>query len=161
MCRSLHKRIAWLLPLACFAAAGISAADEPRYVVLNRSLHPIDPKLFGQFMERPSWGENGIEGALVPGASTVQPAVLARLREMEIPILRFPGGTDVDVLDWRDMVDHVPGRGPARAKTSVGHEGDRVTNRFGYDEFLRLCRELRCEPLLVVNLGTRCCGGGP
>ena len=42
--------------------------------VQDRVLHAIDPRLFGQFMERPSWGgEIGVEAALTPGTSQLQP----------------------------------------------------------------------------------------
>ncbi len=140
-----------LLALVGCAAAPLGET-KVRYAVQDRVLHRIDDKLFGHFLERPSWGETGIEGGLVPGARELQPGVLERLRRMRIPILRFPGGTDVDYIDWRDMVDNVPGREGGRPVT-VGHQGHRVTNNFGYDEFLRLCEDLKCEPLPVVNLG--------
>jgi len=127
------------------------AAGPPVLRVKNEVLHAIDPRLFGHFLERPSWeGENGVEGALEPGTHAVQHEVLAIMRDMHIPVLRFPGGTDVDYLDWRDMVDNVPGR-RGRRPVSTGHRGDRITNRFGYDEFLRLCEDLGAEPILVVN----------
>ena len=35
--------------------------------VSDKVLHEIDPRLFGQFMERPSWGEIGPEAAVIPG----------------------------------------------------------------------------------------------
>jgi alpha-L-arabinofuranosidase len=69
---------------------------------------------------------------------------------MRVPVARFPGGTDVDYIDWRDMIDNVSGRTGHRPIT-IGHQGDRVTNNFGYDEFLQLCEELAMEPILVVN----------
>jgi len=119
--------------------------------IKDQTLHRIDPRLFGQFMERPSWGEIGPEAAVTPGSRDLQPAVLKLLREMEIPILRFPGGTDADFLDWRDMVGNVPGRGTDRP-VSRGHQGHEVTNNFGYDEFLRLREDLKSEAIIVVNL---------
>lgn len=129
-------------------------AEDIHYQVLNQVLHPIDARLFGSFMERPSWGgETGPEGALVPGTHQLQPGVVKLLREMQIPIVRFPGGTDADFLDWRDMVSNVPGRGAARP-VSIGHKNDKVTNTFGYDEFLQLRQELGWEPILVVNFRT-------
>ena len=71
-----------------------------RFVVSDQRLHRLDPNLFGNFLERPSWGgELGVEGAVVPNTHTLQPEVLKRLRQMEIPILRFPGGSDVDYVD--------------------------------------------------------------
>jgi alpha-N-arabinofuranosidase len=148
----MSARIAALLLTLIGCAAAPPGPEKPRIMVRDRVLHRIDDKLFGHFLERPSWGETGIEGGLVPGTRDLQPGVLERLRRMRIPILRFPGGTDVDYIDWRDMVDNVPGREGPRPAT-VGHQGHRVTNNFGYDEFLRLCEDLKCEPLLVVNLG--------
>lgn len=137
-------------PVLLTSAGSPAQEEDIVFRVGSETLHHIDPRLFGQFMERPSWGEIGPEGALVPGTNRLQPEVARLLREMEIPILRFPGGTDVDFLDWRDMVSNVPGCGPERP-VSTGHQGHRVTNNFGYDEFLRLCNDLGSEAIVVVN----------
>ncbi|MHC4433442.1 MAG: alpha-L-arabinofuranosidase C-terminal domain-containing protein [Planctomycetota bacterium] len=131
-------------------AAHATVAAETSFTIKRDVIHRIDPRVFGQFMERPSWGEIGIEGGLVPGTRKVQPAVMKLLEEMKIPIIRFPGGTDVDFMDWRDMVDNVPGRVPERP-VSTGHRGHKVTNNFGYDEFLQLCEHLGAEAIVVVN----------
>ena len=125
-------------------AAGI------RITVSDRVLHEIDPRLFGQFMERPSWGEIGPEAAVIPGTGKLRQEARQLLHRMRVPLARFPGGTDVDYIDWRDMIDNVPGRAGGRPITT-GHQGDRVTNSFGYDEFLQLCEELAIKPILVVN----------
>ena len=118
--------------------------------VSDTVLHEIDPRLFGQFMERPSWGEIGPEAAVIPGTHKLRPEAKQLLRRMRVPIARFPGGTDVDYTNWLDMIDNVPGRQGGRPIT-VGHQGDRVTNNFGYDEFLQFCEELEVAPILVVN----------
>jgi alpha-N-arabinofuranosidase len=123
---------------------------DASFSIKKEVIHRIDPRIFGQFMERPSWGEIGVEGGLVPGTRKLQPGVLKMLEEMEIPIIRFPGGTDVDFMDWRDMVDNVPGRAAPRP-VSTGHKGHKVTNNFGYDEFLELCEHLGAEAIVVVN----------
>ena len=142
-----------------FAQADRAAVRPIRVTVRDKVLHRIDPRLFGQFMERPSWGEIGPEGALVPGTNRLQPAAREMIRRMRIPIVRFPGGTDADYTDWLDMIDNVPGRSPARPVT-VGHKGHKVTNRFGYDEFLQLCEELEMKPILVVNFRRGLLGEG-
>ena len=116
----------------------------------NKVLHKIDPRMFGQFMERPSWGEIGPEGALVPGTGDLQPKVRKLLDEMDIPILRFPGGTDVDYIDWTDMIDSAPHRSKERPVTT-GHRGHKVSNNFGYDEFLQFAHSTGSEAILVVN----------
>lgn len=159
----------WLLSFfSAFALATVSGCAgirEPgsalRFVVEDRALHRIDARLFGHFLERPSWGgETGIEAAVLPETRALDPRVKSLLRDLRIPVLRFPGGTDVDYMDWRDMVDGVPGRGGGRP-VSRGHGGDAVSNAFGYAEFLSLCEELGAEPLLVVNLGDALLGRKP
>ncbi len=146
------------LALATLTAAArtVGLAEEPsesavvQVTVSDKVLHEVDPRLFGQFMERPSWGEIGPEAALLPGTHKLQPNAKQLIRRMRIPVARFPGGTDVDYIDWLDMIDNVPGRAGSRPVT-IGHRGDRVANNFGYDEFLRLCEELGMEAILVVN----------
>ena len=138
------------LVVACGGLASAAAGEGIRFTIKNNVTGHVDGRLFGQFLERASWGEPGPEAALVPGTSRLQPSVVERLREMEIPVIRFPGGTDVDFIDWRDQISNVPGRGRERPVTK-GHLGGEITNNFGYDEFLRLCQELGAEPLIVVN----------
>jgi len=140
-----------LCQLQVLASAHQSAdSADISFSIKREVLHKIDPRIFGQFMERPSWGEIGVEGARIPGTRKLQPRVLKLLEEMEIPVIRFPGGTDVDFLDWRDMVDNVPGRA-AQRPVSTGHRGHKVTNNFGYDEFLQFCEDVDAEAILVVN----------
>ncbi len=131
---------------------------SPHYTVYPKILHSIDDRLFGSFMEHASWhGETGVEAALVPGTRKLQKGVLDRLRQMEISVLRFPGGTDVDYISWTDMIDNVPARTNDAGKllprpTSIGHMGGEVSNNFGFDEFHNLCRKLKCEAIIPVNL---------
>ena len=120
------------------------------FSIKSKVIHKINPRIFGQFMERPSWGEIGIEGGLIPGTGKIQPQVLRLLKKMDIPIIRFPGGTDVDFMDWRDMVDNIPNRTSQRP-VSTGHRGHKVSNNFGYDEFLRFCEEEGAEAIIVAN----------
>jgi alpha-N-arabinofuranosidase len=120
------------------------------FSIKRKVIHKINPRIFGQFMERPSWGEIGIEGGLIPGTGKIQDEVLNLLTKMEIPVIRFPGGTDVDFMDWRDMVDNIPNRTSQRP-ISTGHRGHKVSNNFGYDEFLQFCEEVGAEAIVVVN----------
>lgn len=90
ICRGFMKN-AWrarvLLASLCLATpvvSEVSAADAV-FRIQDKVLHTIDPRLFGQFMERPSWGEIGAEGALVPGTNRLQPKVVDLLAEMKRP----------------------------------------------------------------------------
>jgi alpha-L-arabinofuranosidase len=137
------------LTLVAGAAQGAEAREPIRIRVDSNVLHKVDRRLFGQFLERPSWGETGPEIATDTNGVLLA-EVVSMLRVMQIPIVRFPGGTDVDYMDWADMVSNVPGRAPERP-VSTGHQGHKVTNRFGYDEYLRLAADLKWDSILVVN----------
>jgi alpha-N-arabinofuranosidase len=121
-----------------------------QFTIQNQRLNPIDDRLFGHFLERASFGEPGPEVALQPGKRTLQPAAIKRMKQMKIPLLRFPGGTDVDYLDWRDLISNVPGRGKERP-VSKGHTGQPITNQFGLDEYFQLRDTLNVQTILVVN----------
>jgi alpha-L-arabinofuranosidase len=140
------------LVLASLAlSAAVLAQDVPRFILHTERLHGIDRRLFGQFMERASWhGEIGIEAAMDRKTGWLQQGVPELLRGLHMPIIRFPGGTDVDYTDWTHLIDNVPGRIGPRPVT-IGHLGGRTTNYFGLHEFLRLCRYLESDPMLVVN----------
>ena len=143
----MSQRAALLLLALC-----ANAADPIPVTITERELHRLSPLLFGQFMERASFGEPGPE-AFLPGDGPAElPApIVAALADQRAPVIRFPWGTDNDWCDWTDLIDHVPGRG-ARPATMTGHTGKTIGTRFGYAEYFRLRAQLGNETILVVNL---------
>lgn len=150
------------LPLA---AAGLVAATTPalgqtdhvnnerhaaKITVLPEVLNPVDDRLFGQFMEVASWGEPGPDAIADPETGDLPAEVIDLLQWMQIPVIRWPGGTDISSIDWTDRVDGVPMRGGTRVPTQVGD--NTISNRVSHDAFLRLCERLNAEPLLVLHL---------
>jgi alpha-N-arabinofuranosidase len=77
--------------------------------------------------------------------------VIGALREMRIPVLRYPGGNFVNTYDWLDGVGPKNERPRRRELAWNSIE----TNQFGTNEFVQFCRALGAEPMLAVNLGTR------
>ena len=78
------------------------------------------------------------------------------LRELGIPVLRWPGGCFADDYHWEDGVGPREER-PTRRNLwwAQGREEAFVEpNDFGTDEFLRLCELLDTEPYLAVNVGS-------
>lgn len=76
--------------------------------------------------------------------------VLGALRELNMPVVRYPGGNFVATYHWMDgvgPVDQRPGR-PELAWNGV------ESNRFGTDEFMRWCETIGTEPYLCLNFGT-------
>ena len=147
--------IAMLVP--ALSSAAPPDAEPARLVVSNTVLHEINPCLFGQFFERPCGGEKGPEGVVDPVTGKLPSPIVDMLKAMRIPIIRFPGGTDIEYTDWRDMISHVPGRAPTTAPAgrpiSFGKNPRfPMTNRFGFDECFALQRETGWQSILVVNL---------
>jgi len=114
----------------------------------------ISPNLFGGFAEhmgRCIYG--GIYDPQSPHADDkgFRKDVIAALREMRMPVLRYPGGNFVNSYDWLDGVGPKDQR--PRRRELAWHSIE--TNQFGTNEFIDFCRALGTEPMLGVNLGTR------
>lgn len=149
----MKTRILLLTVLSVVIISCNPSEDQIHFIIKNKIVASIDDRLFGQFLEKPSWeGEWGPEAALKPGTRELQDGVMELMKEMNIPVLRFPGGTDVDFINWMDLVDNIPGCKGGRP-FFIGHQGDTVTTDFGYDEAGKLAEKLGAELLLVVNFG--------
>ncbi len=83
------------------------------------------------------------------GAGGFRPDLLEALAGLRPPLIRWPGGCFAEWYRWKDAI------GPQHKRISYPIEmwDDRDVNAFGIDEFIALCRRLRCEPLVVINIG--------
>jgi len=124
-------------------------------IILDRDfvVGSVDPRLFGSFVEhlgRCVYG--GIYEPDHPAAddSGFRADVLALVRELSIPVVRWPGGNFVSGYHWLDGV----GPRDARPRRIEPAWRSIETNEFGTDEFVDWCRAAGCEPMIAVNLGT-------
>jgi len=78
-----------------------------------------------------------------------RPEVLARLKELDSPIYRWPGGNFVSCYDWKDGIGDRDKRPPRKNPAWRGVEHNDV----GIHEFLDLMRLLETEPYIAVNSG--------
>lgn len=115
----------------------------------------IDPNLYGQFMEH--LGRNvyeGIwvgEGSSIPNTRGYRNDVLAALKTLQVPVLRWPGGCFADEYHWRDGIGPRDQR-PHRVNTFWG--GVIEPNEFGTHEFFELAEMLGAKTYLAVNVGS-------
>ncbi|WP_291913977.1 alpha-L-arabinofuranosidase C-terminal domain-containing protein [Chitinophaga sp. CB10] len=87
----------------------------------------------------------------IPNSSGVRKDVIAALKNLQIPNLRWPGGCFADTYHWKD------GIGPkSQRPTIVNTWWGNVTedNSFGTHDFLNMCEELGAEPYLAGNVGS-------
>ncbi len=84
------------------------------------------------------------------GSGTMRPDVRAAFGSLQIPVLRFPGGSVTGGYHWRY------GTGPAAARPTLPDPVFKWANAydFGSDEYLTLCTEQGITPQISVNIGT-------
>jgi alpha-N-arabinofuranosidase len=143
--------------LALLASPVLARADSETHITLHadQSGPVINKNIYGQFSEH--LGHCIYDGiwvgpdSPVPNTQGYSNAVLAALRDLHVPILRWPGGCFADEYHWRN------GIGPADKRPSMynSHWGGVVeNNHFGTNEFLNLCEMLGIEPYVCVNVGS-------
>jgi len=77
--------------------------------------------------------------------------VVAALKKIKVPVLRWPGGCFADEYHWKDGIGPRTNR-PAMINTTWG--GVVENNHFGTHEFMDLCEQVGCEPYVSGNLGS-------
>ena len=114
----------------------------------------VDPRLYGSFIEH--LGRAVYGGIYEPGHPTAdadgfREDVIAKVRELGVPVVRYPGGNFVSAFDWEDSVGPRASR-PRRLDLAWGTT---ETNEVGLHEFARWARKAGAEVMYAVNLGTR------
>ncbi|HEU5484002.1 MAG TPA: alpha-L-arabinofuranosidase C-terminal domain-containing protein, partial [Microlunatus sp.] len=129
------------------AASAVLRADQPGPVV--------NKNIYGHFAEH--LGRGIYEGIWVgpsspiPHTRGIRNDVVAALKELKIPVLRWPGGCFADEYHWKD------GIGPREKRPSMinTHWGNvEENNHFGTHEFMDLCEVLGAEPYVNGNVGS-------
>ena len=137
------------------ARFGISQTQTVTRVVIDsgRQISPINRHLFGSFLEQ--LGRAIYEGIYEPGskfadANGFRTDVLKEIKEMGVPIIRYPGGNFVSGYHWLDGV------GPKDKRPAVLDRAWNTleTNQFGTNEFITWARQVGTEPLFGLNFGT-------
>jgi alpha-N-arabinofuranosidase len=137
----------------CFAQSKSTDTIARVYIDSRRTISPIDRNVWGSFLE--VLGRAIYEGIYDPGnklsdANGFRKDVMNEIRQLGVPIIRYPGGNFVSGYNWLN------GIGP---KESRPRELDKAwnsinSNQFGTDEFMAWCKLVGTEPLMGLNLGT-------
>ncbi len=115
----------------------------------------INKEVYGHFAEhlgRCIYGGIYVgENSDVPNINGFRDDVVGALIDMQIPLLRWPGGCFGDTYHWKD------GIGPREDRpTMVNVHWGGVTedNSFGTHEFLEFCELIKAEPYINLNVGS-------
>ena len=87
----------------------------------------------------------------IPNTNGVRNDIIAALKKLKIPNLRWPGGCFADTYHWKDGIGPKDKR-PAMVNKWWG--GVTEDNSFGTHDFLNMCELLGAEPYLSGNVGS-------
>jgi len=122
---------------------------------VDQAKHIINKNIYGHFSEH--LGRCIYEGYWVGEDSPIKNTrgirndVVAALKSIKIPVLRWPGGCFADEYHWKDGIGPYAQR-PSIVNTHWG--GVTENNHFGTHEFLDLCEQLGCKPYICGNAGS-------
>ena len=117
--------------------------------------YKINKNIYGQFSEHLGhliyggiWvGPN----SSIPNINGIRKDIVDALKEIKVPVLRWPGGCFADEYHWMDGIGPRDKR-PKMINTNWG--GITEDNSFGTHEFLELCNLIGCQPYITGNVGS-------
>ncbi len=151
----LGKSGAALAAGSWLGSIGYAATTGPARAVINQARYrsELDQRLLGAFLEH--LGRAVYTGVYDPKSSLAdangfRTDVIAAVKGLGVPIIRYPGGNFVSGYNWLDGV------GPKNQRPTVLERAwnSLETNQFGTNEFIDWCKAVSTEPLLAFNLGT-------
>src|SRR5690349_11152151 len=137
------KRSLFFISSLVFTAA---FSQEAKITVRDPDGTTISRFIYGHFAEH--LGHCIYDGFYRNGK--IRTDIVNALKQIRVPVLRWPGGCFADQYHWRDGIGDKP------RKKTVNTWWGMVTedNSFGTDEFLDLCNRIGCEPYIAGNVGT-------
>ena len=149
------KKITLTLLAGVLAAVCASAQVQVKIHEEAENQPVIPAEIYGQFAEH--LGRCIYDGIWVgpdsdiPNINGYRKDLVEALKELKVPVLRWPGGCFADEYHWMD------GIGPKENRPMmINHNwaGTVEDNSFGTHEFFNLCELLECEPYLSGNVGS-------
>lgn len=148
-----------LLFLFTITFCGQTSFAQKEITVLTLKNTPYAPiinkNIYGHFAEHLGRSiYNGFfvgDTSKIPNTNGVRNDVVAALKTLKIPNLRWPGGCFADTYHWKD------GIGPKENRPTIVNQwwgGVTEDNSFGTHDFLNLCELLETEPYLAGNMGS-------
>ena len=118
------------------------------------SIGETDRRLFGSFIEH--LGRAVYSGIYEPGhhdadENGFRNDVASLVKELDVSVIRYPGGNFVSGYNWEDGTGPVNQR-PVRLDLAWG---TKESNSFGTNEFAAWAKKVNAEIMMAVNLGTR------
>ncbi len=138
-----------ILPIVLTAQIKVTLDADQAKTQISRNIYGHFAEHIGRLIYGGLYvGENNTS---IPNTSGVRNDVIKALKDLKIPILRWPGGCFADTYHWKDAVGQKNERKPIE---NLAWGNVREDNSFGTTEFLNLCELLGAEPYLSVNINS-------
>jgi len=141
------------LSLMVVGAASAAPPSVQLTVDVSKPGATIDRHIFGQFAEH--LGQGIYEGiwvgkdSKIPNTRGIRNDVVAALKVLHVPLVRWPGGCFADEYHWRR------GIGPTRQPSMNANWGGVIEPAtFGTDEFMDFVQQIGSEAYVSVNVGS-------
>ena len=125
-------------------------------IIIDRdfTVSKVDPRIYGSFIEH--LGRAVYGGIYQPGNPKsddqgFRTDTLELVKELQIPVVRYPGGNFVSGYRWEDGVG--PKEQRPRRLDLAWHVVE--TNQFGLNEFADWAKKADSDVMMAINLGTR------
>lgn len=121
----------------------------------DHRLSHIEPEIYGHFSEhlgRCIYGGLYVgDDSKIDNVNGMRRDVVDALKDIKIPVLRWPGGNFADEYHWMDGI----GPKEKRKKMINTHWGGVIEdNSFGTHEYFELCKQLGCKTYVNGNVGS-------
>ena len=132
--------------------SGSMVAQQPAVIKidLDRKIGSIDPNIYGSFLEN-----MGRTSLLQPESKFAdengfRKDLIELIKELNVPVVRWPGGNFVSGYDWKD------GIGPREQRPAIlDLSRTRIeNNHMGTDEYVKFCKLIGAENFICINAGT-------
>ena len=151
----MSARILLALSVAALPAFAQQAPSASLTIHADRPGPQVNRQLFGQFAEHLGAGiYGGIwvgEDSKIPNTRGYRNDVLQALRDLKVPVVRWPGGCFADEYNWREGVGPRSKR-PVKINTHWG--GVTEPNTFGTHEFMDFAEMIGAEAYISGNVGS-------
>ena len=121
----------------------------------RQAKYKINKEIYGHFAEHLGnciYGGFFVgENSSIPNTRGIRNDVIKALKEMQIPVLRWPGGCFADTYHWKNGIGPQKDR-PKMLNVYWGRVSE--DNSFGTHEFMDLCDLIGAEPYISANVGS-------
>jgi alpha-N-arabinofuranosidase len=153
--KTLKRAVVAGLAAACLAGPALAQTAVTATLHADRPGARIEPEVYGQFAEHLGRGiYEGVwvgEDSKIPNTRGYRNDVVAALKAIKVPLVRWPGGCFADDYHWREGIGP---RAKRPVKVNVIWGGVEETNAFGTHEFMDFAELIGAKTYVNGNVGT-------